>query len=57
MAVSIADGVWWIGSNVHTQDLFEGMWPLPHGVALNSYIVKGEKTAIIELVTLIFFLV
>eukprot|EP01105_Mastigella_eilhardi_P009874 TRINITY_DN2316_c0_g1_i1.p2 TRINITY_DN2316_c0_g1~~TRINITY_DN2316_c0_g1_i1.p2 ORF type:complete len:440 (-),score=166.99 TRINITY_DN2316_c0_g1_i1:2522-3784(-) len=46
----IADGVWWVGSNVRTNDLFEGMWQIPHGVALNSYVVKGEKTAIIELV-------
>jgi len=50
MATPVADGVWWVGSNVTTQDLFEGMWPLPHGVALNSYIVKGDKIAIIELV-------
>ncbi len=28
--------------------VFEGMWELPHGVSMNSYIVKGEKTAIID---------
>ncbi|MCF7927198.1 MAG: FprA family A-type flavoprotein [Candidatus Izimaplasma sp.] len=28
--------------------LFESMWELPHGVTMNSYIVKGEKTAIID---------
>ncbi|MDA3932432.1 MAG: FprA family A-type flavoprotein [Tenericutes bacterium] len=28
--------------------LFEGMWELPHGVSINSFIVKGEKTAIID---------
>lgn len=27
---------------------FESMWETPHGVTLNSYIVKGEKTAIID---------
>ncbi|KAH3762217.1 FprA family A-type flavoprotein [Pelomyxa schiedti] len=50
MAQAIADGVWWVGSNVRTEELFEGMWPLPHGVALNSYVIKGDRTAIIELV-------
>lgn len=50
MARQISEGVWWVGSNVRTNELFEGMWPLPHGVALNSYIVRGDKTAIIELV-------
>lgn len=28
--------------------LFEGMWEIPQGVTLNSYIVKGEKTALID---------
>jgi flavorubredoxin len=28
--------------------LFEGMWELPNGVSLNSFIVNGEKTAIID---------
>jgi flavorubredoxin len=28
--------------------LFESIWPIPHGVSLNSYIVKGEKVAIID---------
>jgi len=28
--------------------LFEGMWEIANGVTLNSYIVQGEKTAIID---------
>ncbi len=28
---------------------FEGIWTIPHGVTLNSYIVQGEKTAVIDL--------
>lgn len=28
--------------------LFEGLWEIPNGVSINSYIVKGEKTAIID---------
>lgn len=28
--------------------LFEGIWEIANGVTLNSYIVQGEKTAIIE---------
>jgi len=30
-------------------ELFEGIWPIPNGVSLNSYIVKGKKTALIDL--------
>lgn len=28
--------------------LFEGLWKIPSGVSMNSYIIKGEKTAIID---------
>lgn len=35
--------------SVNLEDiLFEGLWEIPNGVSLNSYIVKGEKTAIID---------
>jgi flavorubredoxin len=28
--------------------LFEGLWEMPKGVSINSYVVKGEKTALID---------
>jgi len=35
--------------SVNVRDiLFEGVWPIPNGVSLNSYIVKGEKVAIVD---------
>lgn len=46
----LADGIYYIGTTDYTQDLFEGIWPIPDGVTINSYIVKGEKTAIIDIV-------
>jgi anaerobic nitric oxide reductase flavorubredoxin len=30
--------------------LFEGIWPIPNGIALNAYVIKGDKVAVIELV-------
>ncbi|MFX1280096.1 MAG: FprA family A-type flavoprotein [Promethearchaeota archaeon] len=50
VAIKLTDDIFWVGANVHTEDLFEGIWPIPNGVALNSYIVMGDKIAIIELV-------
>ena len=47
MTREIADRVHLLSMNVEGI-LFEGMWQMPHGVTLNSYIVKGEKTAIID---------
>jgi len=49
-AVEITEGIFRLGSNIENGDLFEGMWPIPDGVSLNCYIVKGEKTALIDLV-------
>jgi flavorubredoxin len=46
----IADGVYGLHADIQTTDLFEGIWPIPHGVSLNSYIVRGEKIALIDLV-------
>ncbi len=28
--------------------LFEGLWEIPNGVSLNSYIIRGDKTAIVD---------
>ncbi len=47
MTREIANNVTLLSMNVEGM-LFEGMWHMPHGVTLNSYIVKGEKTAIID---------
>ncbi len=47
-AVKIVDGIHWVGANDRETDLFENMWPLPKGVAYNSYLVQGQKTALID---------
>ena len=49
-AIEIKPGIWWIGVNIKSYDLFEGLWPIPNGVSLNSYLVKGEQVAVIDLV-------
>ncbi len=45
--IKIADGIHMLSMNVEDM-LFEGIWELANGVTLNSYIVQGEKTAIID---------
>jgi flavorubredoxin len=45
----ILDGIYYVGVNDRTTQLFETMWPLPLGVSYNSYLVKGSsKTALID---------
>ena len=47
-ATTVTDGVFRLAANGGPELLFESMWPLPHGVSMNSYLVKGEKCAIID---------
>ena len=43
----IANGIHMLTMNVE-DILFEGIWEIANGVTLNSYIVQGDKTAIID---------
>jgi len=45
--IKIAVGIHMLTMNVE-DILFEGIWEIANGVTLNSYIVQGEKTAIID---------
>jgi flavorubredoxin len=47
---SITDNIYWIGVNDRETELFEALWPLPKGVAYNSYLIDGEKVAIVDTV-------
>ncbi len=49
-AHKISDRIYALHADVKTEDLFEGIWPIPDGVSLNSYLVKGDKIALIDLV-------
>jgi len=43
----VCDGIFRLSANAR-DILFEGIWPIPNGVSMNSYIVKGEKVAIVD---------
>lgn len=49
-AAKINERIWALHADVDSSDLFEGIWPIPEGVSLNSYLIKGEKIALIDLV-------
>jgi flavorubredoxin len=46
--IEIRPGIYWVGVNDRTTDLFEGLWPLPHGVSYNAYLLVGKKIALID---------
>jgi len=47
---AITERIYALHADIRSDDLFEGIWPIPYGVSLNSYLVKGEKTALVDLV-------
>ncbi|HET6451614.1 MAG TPA: FprA family A-type flavoprotein [Spirochaetia bacterium] len=48
--MEIRPNVFWIGLNDRTTDLFEGIWPVSEaGVTYNSYVLRDEKNAIVDL--------
>ncbi len=49
-AIKLTDNIHWIGVNDRTTDLFEGIWPINDvGVSYNSFVIRGEKIALIDL--------
>lgn len=46
----IAPDVYWVGGSDRRLALFENMFPLPNGVAYNSYLIMDEKIALMDTV-------
>lgn len=44
----ISDTVFYAGVNDRKVDLFEGQYPVPNGISYNSYIINGEKVAVMD---------
>lgn len=50
-AKQIGNSVYCIHADIHDRTArFEGLWILPHGVSINSYVIVGEKKALIDIV-------
>lgn len=48
--MKISDTIFYVGVNDHDIDLFEGQYEVKNGMAYNSYLVRDEKTAILDTV-------
>jgi len=44
----VTDTIWWVGGNDRRLALFENLFPIPHGVSYNSYVIMDEKTALMD---------
>jgi flavorubredoxin len=50
LTVKITDDLHYIGINDRETHLFENLWPLDNGISYNSYLLTGEKTALLDTV-------
>lgn len=46
----VTDGVIWVGGYDRRLALFENLFPIPRGVAYNSYLILDEETALVDTV-------
>ena len=49
-SIEIKENIYWIGVNDRRTHIFENYWPLPKGVAYNSYVIVDEKVVVIDTV-------
>ena len=52
--MEISNDIKYIGVNDHKLDLFEGQYPVPNGMAYNSYVIMDEKIAVMDSVDIHF---
>lgn len=50
LQVNLAEDIYYLGFNDRRTHLFENIWPIPHGVSYNSYLLVDEKIALIDTV-------
>lgn len=50
LQVNLAKDIYYLGFNDRRTHLFENIWPIPHGVSYNSYLIVDEKVALVDTV-------
>ena len=48
MLKKVTDSIFYVGANDHEVDLFEGQYPVPNGMAYNSYVILDEQIAVMD---------
>jgi flavorubredoxin len=50
LQVNLANDIYYLGFNDRRTHLFENIWPIPHGVSYNSYLIVDDKIALVDTV-------
>ncbi len=46
--IKLSEDIYYLGCNDRKTNLFENIWPIPYGVAYNSYLIVDEKIALVD---------
>ena len=46
----LQENLYWVGANDRRLALFENVYPIPHGVSYNAYVLLDEKTVLLDTV-------
>lgn len=44
----VGKDIWWLGASDRRLELFENAYPLPEGMAYNTYLIMGERTCLMD---------
>ncbi len=48
--VNLAENIYYLGFNDRRTNLFENIWPIPHGISYSSYLIVDDKIALVDTV-------
>lgn len=48
--IKVNGSTYYLGVNDRQSRYFENLWPLPHGIAYNSYLIRDEKNVLLDTV-------
>ncbi len=48
--INLAENIYFLGFNDRRTHLFENIWPIPHGISYNSYLLVDDKIALVDTV-------
>ncbi len=48
--VNLAEDIYYLGFNDRRTNLFENIWPIPHGISYSSYLIVDDKIALVDTV-------
>lgn len=48
--INVTNDIFWIGSSDRRLSLFENVFPIPRGISYNSYLIKDNKTVLLDTV-------